>query len=156
MWLAFILMVISAPAALAACHRFDLAVSPTTVSEGENVSVTVSRDGTADDSHVTVAAVSGTAQSGADFSPLNQQVNFTGNATQRSFQISIVDDRTAEPAETFTVRLSNPGGCSGRENFSLADPVQVTIRASQAPAPPPPPPPAVSYTHLTLPTKRIV
>lgn len=139
----------TAPAAWAACHSFQVQVSPTTVNEGDSVTVTVSRDAAVDDSNVTVTAANGSAQSGADFTALNERVNFTGNATERTFRIGIVEDGAAEPAENFTVRLSSPGGCQTNPNFRLGDPVVVTIQASQAsqtsppaPAPPPPPRPA--------------
>lgn len=142
-------LVALAPAAWAACHAFSLDVSPTTVGEGESVTVTVSRDAAVDDSNVTVTAASGSAQSGADFTALNERVDFTGNSTEQTFRIGIVDDGEGEPAENFTVRLSNPGGCATNPNFRLGDPVVVTIRASEggqppppAPAPPPPPRPA--------------
>jgi len=153
--LAGILVVAPAPGALAACHRFDLEVSEDSPDEGGSVTVTVSRDGAADDSGVRVGAINGTARAGSDFTDFDQQVNFTGDATERSFVISIVSDGTAEPAETFTLRLTQPTGCSVNPNFDLADPVAVRISASQGsaapPAPAPAPPPAPAPTPAPAP-----
>ena len=56
-----------ATAATAACHSFDLEVSPSSVAEGGQVQVTVSRDGAVADSGVKVTAAGGTARSGIDF-----------------------------------------------------------------------------------------
>ena len=142
-WLALVMVVAMAPAASAACHRFSLEVSPSAVTEGSAVTVTVSRDAAVADSSVRVSTAAGSAQAGSDFNPLNQQVNFTGSSTEQSFQITIVADAVSEPSEAFTVRLSDPGGCAVNPNFSLAGPQTVTIGPSQGPpaAPPPPPPP---------------
>jgi hypothetical protein len=142
-WLALVMVVAMAPAASAACHRFSLEVSPSAVTEGSAVTVTVSRDAAVADSSVRVSTAAGTAQSGSDFNPLNQQVNFTGSSTEQSFQITVIADAVSEPSEAFTVRLSDPGGCAVNPNFSLAGPQTVTIGPSQGPpaAPPPPPPP---------------
>ena len=97
--LAGILVIAPAAGALAACHRFDLKVSDASPDEGDSLNVTVSRDGAVEDSGVRVAAVNGTARAGSDFTAFDQQVNFTGDSTERSFLISIIADGTAEPAE---------------------------------------------------------
>lgn len=132
----------AAPAAIAACHAFDVQVSPSSVDEGETVTVTVTRDGAVGDSNVRVSTVNGTAVAGSDFTALDQRVNFTGTATERTFRINIIDDGVAEPRETFSVRLSEPGGCEVNPNFNLGGPVTVTINASEGSADPPPPPPS--------------
>lgn len=121
-----------APAASAACHRFTLDVSPTSVSEGDTVTVTVTRDASAADSSVRVAASGQSADPGSDFSALDEEVSFTGSEVEKSVTTDIVADDEAESSETFTVGLSDPGGCSVNPNFSLADDVPVTIAASEA------------------------
>lgn len=121
-----------APAASAACHRFTLDVSPTSVSEGDTVTVTVTRDASAADSSVRVAASGQSADPGSDFSALDEQVSFTGSEVEKSVTFDILADDEAESSETFTVGLSDPDGCSVNPNFSLADDVTVTIAASEA------------------------
>ncbi|MBW3590338.1 MAG: hypothetical protein KY393_00550 [Actinobacteria bacterium] len=120
-----------APAASAACHRFTLDVSPTSVSEGDTVTVTVTRDASAADSSVRVAASGQSADPGSDFSALGEQVSFTGSEVEKSVTIDILADDEPESSETFTVGLSDPEGCSVNPNFSLADDVMMTIEASE-------------------------
>lgn len=120
-----------APAASAACHRFTLDVSPASVSEGDTVTVTVTRDASAADSSVRVAASGQSADPGSDFSALDEQLSFTGSEVEKSVTVDIVGDDEAESSETFTVGLSDPGGCSVNPNFSLAEDVTVTIAASE-------------------------
>lgn len=128
------LMLWLAPAAWAACHRFSLEVSPTSASEGDTVTVTVGRDASVADSSVQVSASDGTAQSGSDFDVLDARINFTGESVEESVTFDILDDGEAESSETFTVGLSDPGGCDVNPNFSLADDVTVTIAADEGPA----------------------
>jgi hypothetical protein len=125
-------LVLGVPGASAACHSFSTEVSPASVQEGGTVSVVVRRDNGRADSHVRVSTVDGTAKGGSDFAALDQQVNFTGSETQRSFQIQVIDDPTSEGPETFNVHLSEPGGCSVNPNFVLTPDRMVTIAASDA------------------------
>lgn len=121
-----------APAASAACHRFTLDASPASVSEGDTATVTVTRDASAADSSVRVAASGQSADPDSDFSALDEQVSFTGSEVEKSVTIDIIADDEAESSETFTVGLSDPDGCSVNPNFSLADDVTVTIAADEA------------------------
>jgi hypothetical protein len=98
------------------------------------VTVTVSRDGTASPSDVHVSTVDGSASSPGDYSKLDTQVEFTSE-TSKTFSITIANDALPEPAETFRVHLSDPGGCTG-SGYSLGHDAVVTIRASD-PAPTP-------------------
>lgn len=122
-----------APAALAACHRFTLEVSPTTVEAGDTVEVTVTRDAARADSSIRVTASGGTAQPGTDFSPLDEQINFTGPDTEESFEIDVDSDASGG---TFTVGLSEPAGCEVNPNFQVASEQTVTIEAGDDPAAP--------------------
>lgn len=123
-------LVLGTPGASAACHSFSTQVTPASAQEGGKVTVVVSRDNGRADSNVRVSTVDGTAKGASDFAPLNQQVNFTGSETQRSFEIQILDDQGSEGPETFLIRLSEPGGCSVNPNFVLAPDRTVTIAAS--------------------------
>lgn len=128
-------VLLGAHGASAGCHSFSAQVSASTVEEGGRVSVIVSRDNSRADSNVRVSTLDGTAKAGSDFSALDEQVNFTGSETQRSFDIQIIDDQDSEASETFTVHLSNPGGCAVNPNFSLTSDRTVTINPSDAAAP---------------------
>lgn len=124
--------------AVAACHAFGIEVTPTTVREGGHVTVTVSRDAAVSPSQVDVSTVDGSATAGEDYRRLEQTASFT-DEIQQTFTIDITDDDLDEPAETFRVRLSNPGGCAPNPNFVVDPDVRVTIRASDAAAPSPTP-----------------
>jgi hypothetical protein len=116
------------PRADAACHSFTVKAAPSSVPEGAVVTVTVSRDGAASPSDVHVSTVNGSAQSPADYSKLDTQVEFTSE-TSKTFQISITNDSIPEGAESFRVHLSDPGGCTG-SGYELSNDAVVTIRAS--------------------------
>ena len=137
--------------AFAACHRFDVTVSPTQVAEGGTVTVTVERDGAVGPSNVDVSSVNETAQAGSDFQPVQRRVTFTSE-TQQTFTVPVTNDATAEPDETFRLHLSNPGGCSINPNFSLGPDAQVTIRANDAPPPTTAPPSTAPPTTPVTPT----
>ncbi|MEX0789522.1 MAG: Calx-beta domain-containing protein [Actinomycetota bacterium] len=121
-----------ATGAVAACHSFTIEVSPETVQEGSSVTVTVSRDAARADSNITVVTSAGTAESETDFSPLDEQIDFTGSETERTLEIDVVSDDVAEGSEDFTVALSEPGGCSVNPNFQVAQAQTVTIEADEA------------------------
>ncbi len=62
---------------------------------------------------VEVATSSGTARSGADFRAEFRTVTFPADSTDpQSVLVSLRNDRTREPDETFTVTLSNPVGAT--------------------------------------------
>jgi Calx-beta domain-containing protein len=151
-------LVLGMPGASAACHRFSTEVRPETPPEGGTVAVVVRRDNGLADSHVRVTTVDGSASGGSDFTPLDQHANFTGSQTEMSLQIQITDDPQSEGPETFTVHLSEPGGCSVNPNFSLGPDRTVTIAASDAapaattrPAAPATTRPAAATTPTTAP-----
>lgn len=141
-------MALSVPSAFAACHAFTISASPTTVTEGGTVTVTVKRDGALNPSSVDVRTTDGSARSGQDFAGGRKTISFT-TETAKSYTIAIINDTTPEPAETFGVQLvaGSGSGCAINPNFSYGPPVTITIGASDQPGAPsprssPPAPPA--------------
>ncbi|GEM_PF-616619 len=60
---------------------------------------------------VDYATAAGSAQSGSDFTPVSGTLTWVpGDYGSRTITVPIVNDATPEPAETFTVQLSNPQG----------------------------------------------
>jgi hypothetical protein len=132
---------LSARPASAACHSFTVDARPATVTEGRNVIVTVSRDNSVAPSQIDVSTIDGTAKAGRDYTRLRRTVSFTGDETERGLTISTANDTVNEPAETFRVHLSNPGGCAVNPNFQVGPDARVTIRDNDAPPPSPTTPP---------------
>jgi hypothetical protein len=102
--------------------------------EGEPVPFTIVREGsTLSPLSVTYSTASGTATSGADFTPTSGSVSWgAGDASPRTVSVAVTDDAEPEPAEAFTVSLSEPS--SGARVLSSA---QGVIAPSDAPASPP-------------------
>lgn len=117
----------------AACHHFTVSASPNPVGEGKVLTVTVSRDANVAPSHVDVSSIDESAKAGQDYQALSRTVSFT-NDIQQSFPISITSHTSSEPARTFRLHLSNPGGCAVNPNFVLDPDVRVTIAANGVPA----------------------
>ena len=103
---------------------YSLNASTYSVNEGAgSLAITVKRAGsTAASSSVTLSTGSGTATSGADFTAVNQTVNFAIGATSAVVNVPILNDATAESAETFSVALSSPSAGS-----SLGAPSSATV-----------------------------
>jgi hypothetical protein len=108
----------------------DIAVLPTVqfsastfaATEGNNATVTITRtDGGPMTLTVDVAAISGTAQAGADFTPTTQTVSFAAGETSKTVDIPITVDNAAEDDEFFVVNLSNPsaGGVLGARSAAV-------------------------------------
>jgi hypothetical protein len=87
-------------------------VDDAVVNEGTStVTVTVRRTGVLTGSaSVTAATVAGTALAGSDFAAKTQTLTFAAGVSSMSFVVSIVNNTTAEPVETFSVALSAPTG----------------------------------------------
>ena len=82
-----------------------------TVAEGaKSVLVTVQRTGNAEGVTVSYATVPGTATPGQDYLTANGVLTFGAGETTKTIAITILNDSLDEPAETFTVTLSSPGG----------------------------------------------
>jgi hypothetical protein len=122
-------MVSYAVPANAACHHFSVSASPNPVAEGKTVTVTVSRDANVAPSNVDLSTIDETAKAGQDYAPVSRTVSFT-NDVQQSFPIAVVSHSTSEPARTFRLHLSKPGGCAVNPNFVVDPDVRVTISAN--------------------------
>lgn len=115
--------------ALAGCHRFTVEASPDTVTEGEAVTVTVTRDGAVSDSSIDLTVVEGTAREDRDFTARSRYTaTFPDDGTSQEFTIETVDDDAVESNETFKLRLGNPQGCSVNPNYDVGPDATVTIR----------------------------
>ncbi|HVG24683.1 MAG TPA: Calx-beta domain-containing protein, partial [Thermoanaerobaculia bacterium] len=96
-------------------QRGTLAFQPQSVGVSENggtVTLSVTRTGGSNGA-VTVqyATVDGTAKSGTDYTAKSGLLSWgDGDSATKSVTIDILDDATNEPAEAFTVALSNPTG----------------------------------------------
>ncbi|HXJ64295.1 MAG TPA: Calx-beta domain-containing protein, partial [Actinomycetota bacterium] len=73
------------------------------------------------------ATSNGSATAPNDYHPVSGTLHFSDGQKTRTFAIPIVDDTRHEPAERFTVRLSDPGGGAA---LGVPTSAQVTIRAS--------------------------
>jgi hypothetical protein len=117
----------------------SLTASSFSVGEGGGtVTITARRTG-GSDGIVTVAyaTASGTASAGTDYQNTSGLLTWgNGDAANKSFSITILDDSAVETAETFTVTLSNATG-----GAALGTPLtaQVTITDDDAPVPAPAP-----------------
>jgi bacillolysin len=91
---------------------FSLDSTLYTVGEnGGTVTITVKRTGTAA-ATIDYATSNGTATAGSDYTATSGTLAFTGAQTSRTFTIPVSADVAAEPAETFSITLSNPVGAT--------------------------------------------
>ena len=90
-----------------------LAVSDVTVTEGADAAAvfTVTLTGPAGGPvTVDVATADGTAKAGSDYAAVSQKLTFDVGETSKTVSVPIVNDSVSEPAETFTLNLSNASG----------------------------------------------
>ena len=119
---------------------FDIGTAATSVDEGVGtVTITVNRSG-APGNVVTVelGITGGTATMGAsciagvDYVGGGQTLSFAAGETSKTYDVTICNDTTQEPAETFTATLSNPQYPS---QLGTTTSETVTINASDGGAP---------------------
>lgn len=79
-------------------------------SSGAAPIVVLRADGTAGAVSVLVSFASGTAQAGQDFTATPILVTFADGELSKTLFVPLINDLISEPAETFTVALSNPTG----------------------------------------------
>jgi hypothetical protein len=120
------------PDAIAGCHAFTISVSPTTVDEGETVTVTVSRDGNAGPSRVHVRTVAGSAHAPQDYDGLVKRPVVFTTETSKSFTLATRDDTVTEPNETFSLKLFDGDGCPPNPRFRYGPDAVVTIAANDS------------------------
>jgi hypothetical protein len=90
----------------------QLSTSVASVGEAAGtITITVTRTGPDGAVSVNYATMDGTATSPADYLAAAGTLNWgDGDASPKTFQVTIVNDASPEPPETFTVNLSNPTG----------------------------------------------
>jgi hypothetical protein len=93
----------------------SLRVSDFTVTEADNktttISIPITLTGPLPNAVTfTITTVAGTATAGSDFQAKTQTLTIAAGSTQVVFQVVIVNDKTAESIETFTVTVSNVTG----------------------------------------------
>jgi hypothetical protein len=100
------------------------ATATASVSEsGGTVTLTATRaGGAAGVASVQYATANGTATAGSDYAAASGALNWAdGESGSKAVTISVTNDTVIEPAETFTVTLSNPAGAT------LGTPAAVTV-----------------------------
>jgi hypothetical protein len=93
---------------------FSLSSSTYSVSEGQaSVAITIMHSGTTGGTDsVQLTSMGGSATAGQDYTGLPQTVYFTGNESEKTVSILIVNDTHAESDETLLIVLSSPSaGC---------------------------------------------
>jgi hypothetical protein len=112
-----------------------LQFSASTASVGEaagTITITVSRaGGSAGAASVQYQTANGTATASADYTAANGTLNWAdGDGTSKSFTVTVLNDTTDEPNETFTVSLSNATGAT------VATPSTITVTITDDDPPP--------------------
>jgi hypothetical protein len=119
---------------------FNVAASSTSESSGV-AAVTIDRlNGASGTITVDYATANGTATAGSDYTATTNTVTFLNGDTSKTIFIPITNDTQDEPAETFSITLSNPTG-----GAFLASPTThvVTINDDD-------PPPSVSINDVSV------
>ena len=94
--------------------------------EGTGSAAVIVTRGSGAASGVTVefATSNGSALAGSDYTATSGTLTFAADETSKVIQVPLFDDGVAEPAETFLVTLTNPGGGATLGTFAV---VQVVI-----------------------------
>ena len=95
---------------------------------------------------VSFATVDGTATAGSDYTAQSSTLQWAnGDAADKPITVPILDDAADEPAETFTIQLTNPMGAGS------GTPMQATVTiAASDPTVPPPTPGSVQFETAAL------
>lgn len=150
---AFLVLPISP--AFAPCHSITFAGDPYTVAEnGGKVTITVSNGAGAQtsDQMVDYQTVDGSAKAGSDYQAADGTVTIPVGATEATFQVTITNDTGDEPAEQFSVQLSNARPASSCAPPPAIDQTSATVTITDNdPAPQPAPTPTPTPTRTATP-----
>lgn len=100
-------------------------LSPATLAvneAGTNLTFTVSRALAGTAGSISYSTTPGTAAAGSDFTIASGSVTFAAADISKTFTVTLLDDSTLEPSESFTVSLGSPTG-----GLSLGSPASSTI-----------------------------
>lgn len=93
------------------CDGVSFAVSNASVTEGGNLSFTVTKTGTTTDScSVNYATANNTAVSGSDYTAKSGTVTFSSSQTSATVSVATTEDTTVENTETMYLNLSAASG----------------------------------------------
>lgn len=143
-----------APPAFAGCHAFEVD-APSRVREGDDVTVTVTRDNDLAPSAIELTVIEGTAKEGKDYEAREKYEIEFEEGTSKRVTIETVEDETSEEDETFRLHLQDPSGCSVNPSYSVGEDATVTIRDDDEAAPATTPPattPATTPPTTAAPT----
>ena len=112
-------------------------LSSSTYSGGEasgqqSITITVNRiGGSTGSASVNYATANGSATAGSDYTATSGTVNWPdGDTSNRTFNVTVLDDASVEGSQTFTVSLSGPVGAT------LGSPVSATVTINDNDNPP--------------------
>jgi len=93
------------------CSGVSFAVGNASVTEGGNLSFTVTKSGTTSDScTVNYATANNSAVAPGDYTSASGTLTFTSAQTSKTVTVTTVDDALVESAETMYLNLSSPSG----------------------------------------------
>lgn len=93
------------------CSGVSFAVGNASVTEGGNLSFTVTKTGTTSDScTVNYATANNSAVAPGDYTATSGTLTFTSAQTSKTVSVTTVDDALVESAETLYLNLSSPSG----------------------------------------------
>lgn len=115
---------------IAAPGRFQFAQATQTVAENVgSLSIQISRDqGSEGPASIEVNSADISASAGLDYQPVSAVLNFADGEISKTVPLTLIDDLIAEPAETLSLTLSNPGS-----GASIGPVASTTITISNAP-----------------------
>lgn len=129
--------------------QFSAAAYAVTEATATLAIVVTRTNGSSGAASVNVAASGGTATLNSDYQISSTPLMWAdGNAANKTFNITIVNDTIGEEAETISLELANPTGAT----VGAVSTATATINDDDQSSPPPPPPPAPPPTPAPTPT----
>ena len=99
---------------------------------------------------VDYATADGTAQAGADYAPGSGTLTFAASATAQTIVVPLMHDSEEEPAETFTVTLSDPRHATLADHSATGTITDVVTDTEEEPTPHGPAPRAPVLSALSV------